>query len=352
MWGGSLIFCHPDWPRQVVARLEPVATKVPGAVPLWRILCWSAGLVDRVLSWFDDTPVFGKSGPASRANHATPAVATAESSTNFPEAMKYCVAVWLLIQIAFPLRHLVVSGNPDWTDFGSRFSWRGKKCEKHGELSLYVEQPGQELRWPIDASDIFPVPLAMLTQSAEFEGKSLGEGALRDLVRGTESTLPSRIAALGLTEVQANRLVRGFEQVSKLSLESHQYQAMIRQPDLVRQYARKVSEILKPLLGETVGVYADLQISLNNRPFQTIVGDQTNLAAVATDWDLIPLLAPLKESLPDYSTRLAFAEEQENERQRAIDMALPSTGAKRPAEPSKAPGLDAAAEEAFRKKYP
>lgn len=351
MAGLSLMFLDPTWPRKVIDWLSPLAGRVPGLALAWRGLAGIGGIVDRGFNWFDDTPVWGDAKPAGRGA-PRPVPPPLKPGPKLTEKMKYAVALWLLLQLALPSWAWCLRRNPNWTEFGARFAWRGQRRDKQSDLALSFVQPRRELRWTIEPPEEFPISLTILTEGPEFAEKSLPEGALRDLVRGTPATLPSRMEGLGLSDAQADRLVRGFERIARLRLEPHQYAAMLQNPDLVRQYARHVSDVLKPLVDERVLVQADWKMSLNDRPWERVVSESTNFAGIATPWDLIPLFAPLRETLPEDKERILVASERQAERQRELDMALPSSGLKRPAEPSKAPAVSAAEEDWLQKNFP
>ncbi|WP_069130264.1 HTTM domain-containing protein [Rhodohalobacter halophilus] len=49
------------------------------------------------------------------------------------------VAVWIIIQVAVPLRHYTIPGDPSWTEEGHRFAWHMKLRSKSCIEQLYVE---------------------------------------------------------------------------------------------------------------------------------------------------------------------------------------------------------------------
>lgn len=50
-------------------------------------------------------------------------------------------AVWLAVQLAVPLRHLLIPGDVRWTEEGGRFAWRVMAEEKVGWATFVVEDP-------------------------------------------------------------------------------------------------------------------------------------------------------------------------------------------------------------------
>jgi hypothetical protein len=263
-----------------------------------------------------------------------------------------CIACWLLLQIALPVRHVFAEGNPDWTGTGTRFAWRGQRCDKQAQLTLYVIQPDFELRWMLEPTGDFPVPLAMLYSPAELERKRFTEGSLRDLVQSTPETLSMRLSSLEIDPEEANRVMRAYEQTLKLHLAPQQFAEMARRPDQIWQYAQRVRQVLRPLLSAPVQVEARQEVSLNHRPWGLCLSDEIDLTTIDSALDLGPRLLPLREPLPDRDTRLAFAREREAELQRERDIALPTAGAKRPAEPHKVPAFTAEDEQWLRERFP
>jgi vitamin K-dependent gamma-carboxylase len=61
---------------------------------------------------------------------------------NIPKTNRLIVAgisVWVLIQILVPMRHVVIPGNPSWTEEGHRFAWHMKLRSKSCNEQFYVE---------------------------------------------------------------------------------------------------------------------------------------------------------------------------------------------------------------------
>ena len=76
------------------------------------------------------------------------------------------LAVWVAIQVAVPLRHLVVPGSPSWTEQGHRFAWHMKLRDKAGTVT-YVLSDGDRT-WRIDpAADLRPKQLQRLAGHPE-----------------------------------------------------------------------------------------------------------------------------------------------------------------------------------------
>ena len=59
------------------------------------------------------------------------------------------IAVYMFLQIAVPLRHLVYPGNVLWNEDGMRFAWHVMIREKHGEVMFVAHfADGKKLRVP------------------------------------------------------------------------------------------------------------------------------------------------------------------------------------------------------------
>jgi vitamin K-dependent gamma-carboxylase len=48
------------------------------------------------------------------------------------------LAVWMLIQVLVPLRHLAIPGDPNWTEEGHRFAWHMMLRTKSGSVTFHV----------------------------------------------------------------------------------------------------------------------------------------------------------------------------------------------------------------------
>ena len=102
MIGASTVFFAPDWPRRLLAR--------PG-VP-WR--CRGSARVRR-------SPV-----------------------------LLALAIVWVVVQLALPLRHLAYPGDHRWTGQGYRFAWNVLLIEKAGSVTFLVHDPATGRTWVAD----------------------------------------------------------------------------------------------------------------------------------------------------------------------------------------------------------
>ena len=127
------------------------------------------------------------------------------------------IAVFVLVQLVAPLRHLAIRGHVGWTEEGHNFSWRMKLRDKRvHEIAFYTRDP--------------------LT------------GSTLDL--------------------------------STAELTSRQKTKMSRRPHMILQYAKHLAENLQRKGVETPVVYVRTSVSLNSRDPQPLIDEQVNLAAV------------------------------------------------------------------------
>ena len=102
MIGATLIFFDPDWPRRLLRRFKRPSSPKPKSV-------------------------------------ASPVLPAKASSLSWPvRAALILGAIFLVIQILVPLRHLAYPGNVGWTEEGYLFSWRVLVTEKTGLVKFRV----------------------------------------------------------------------------------------------------------------------------------------------------------------------------------------------------------------------
>src|SRR5690606_39085463 len=100
--------------------------------------------------------------------------------------------------------------------------------------------------------------MTIISHAMGLDRRNLDEGALRDLVGAGAETLPMRIQGLGLEIAEADRLIRAYEQMAFLSLLPEEWEAMLRHPDLMRQYCREFAAVLSTMLNKPVTVHAEI----------------------------------------------------------------------------------------------
>ena len=142
---------------------------------------------------------------------------------------------YLLTQLLIPLRHWLYPGNVSWTEEGHRFSWRMKLRDKAAVLHLFVTDPRTGENWEVSPA---------------------------------------------------------------LDLSARQLDEMSSRPDMVVQYAHYLAEQFSRPGQPRPIIQVDLQISLNGRPYQSLIDPNVNLADVPlVSWKpaywILPLTIPL-----------------------------------------------------------
>ncbi len=107
MIGAATVFFEPDWPRRLSARLGRV------------------------------TPV-----PRVRTVRRSPVLIG-------------LAAVWVVAQLALPLRHLAYAGDHRWTGQGHRFAWNVLLVEKSGAVTFLLREPATGRRWVADPTLLY-----------------------------------------------------------------------------------------------------------------------------------------------------------------------------------------------------
>jgi hypothetical protein len=187
MIAATCLFFNPDWPRRIwrrvrrssVPRTEPPTTPVP-----W----WSRRALTLAL-----------------------------------------IAVYLSVQIAVPLRHLLYPGDVNWTEEGHRFSWRMMLREKTGDVEFVATQLTTGATFPID-------PAAYLAR--------------------------------------------------------WQITSMKPRPDMILQFCHWVADHLSGTMGP-VEIRVRALLSLNGRPEQWLIDPNVNLAAQSRNLWPAPWIVPL-----------------------------------------------------------
>jgi vitamin K-dependent gamma-carboxylase len=76
--------------------------------------------------------------------HMNPAANIRSNSAG--QSYPYChavvagLAVWMLVQLIVPMRHVFIPGNPSWTEEGHRFAWHMKLRSKSCNEQFYIER--------------------------------------------------------------------------------------------------------------------------------------------------------------------------------------------------------------------
>jgi hypothetical protein len=112
MIGATILFLPPDWPRRIFRRSKKIRQAQSPDLPL----------------------------PPRRLRRLV---------------LAGC-SVWLLIQVALPLRHFLYPGDVGWTEEGHRFAWRMKLRDKIGETQFTLTDPVTGESRAVNPADILP----------------------------------------------------------------------------------------------------------------------------------------------------------------------------------------------------
>ena len=96
------------------------------------------------------------------------------------------LSIWLLIQVALPIRHHFIEGNVLWTEEGHRLSWRMMLRSKSGSNTFFVVNKSTQKRTRIKLKDYLtrkqirsmggkPDMIWQFAQHLKREHKKLGE---------------------------------------------------------------------------------------------------------------------------------------------------------------------------------
>ena len=99
----------------------------------WFMICATTLFFDsdwprRAVGQVFNVPVSGRHGHVENVPHVV----------RHRFAILVCVAMWFLIQLTVPFRHLLYPGDVDWTEEGQRFSWRMMLCDKTPAMRLFA----------------------------------------------------------------------------------------------------------------------------------------------------------------------------------------------------------------------
>jgi hypothetical protein len=185
MIAATCVFFPPDWPRRIWRRVRrsTAPAERPGAVPWW-----------------------------SRSRRT----------------MAF-VVVYLVAQVAVPLRHFLYPGDVNWTEEGHRFSWHMMLREKSGEVEFVGTQVSAGVSFPVDPVDY---------------------------------------------------------------LTGWQIAAMKLRPDMILQFCHLVADDLSRTVGP-VEIRVKSSLSLNGRPAQWLIDPSVNLAAQPRTLWPAPWIVPL-----------------------------------------------------------
>jgi hypothetical protein len=142
------------------------------------------------------------------------------------------IPIYFALQLLIPLRHFLYPGNVSWTEEGHRFAWHMKLNDKEAVLRLYVTDPRNGETWEVSPA---------------------------------------------------------------VDLSRRQFDQMKTRPDMVAQYAHYLADRLSAPGRPRPIVWADMQVSLNGRPYQPLIDPTANLAEVSlTSWQPADWIMPLE----------------------------------------------------------
>ncbi len=127
MIAATTLFLEPDWPEHLGRWAR---ARVPRPAPLV-------------------TPAVN--GAATLG--VIPATTSPEGSRRrIPAMLAVGLLVWASIQVALPLRHFAIAGDPSWTEQAHRFAWHMKLRAKQGSVTFYVTSGDRT--WQVDHRDL------------------------------------------------------------------------------------------------------------------------------------------------------------------------------------------------------
>lgn len=162
-------------------------------------------------------------------------------------------AVYVGIQLLFPLRHFVIPGNVSWTEDGHRFAWHMKLRDKNAQAIFYVTDQDSGTTWTVDPDSY---------------------------------------------------------------LSSRQVRKMETRPDMILQFAHYLDEEMAKAGYENVSVTADVWASLNGREYQQFVDPSVDLSEESialVDFRRTYWILPLEQPFPptNYPAVALFGNELE-----------------------------------------
>ena len=146
----TTLFFPPDWPRTLVAGLR--------GRPDWRAtLAWVGAVVLGVIAMqyraeVEVVPILigAIAGALLGWTLGSPATPPATATAAVSRWALALVCVWFALQVAIPLRHLVIPGSVHWTEEGHNFSWHMMLRSKDGDVRFYVVDRSDGSTWIVD----------------------------------------------------------------------------------------------------------------------------------------------------------------------------------------------------------
>jgi vitamin K-dependent gamma-carboxylase-like protein len=146
------------------------------------------------------------------------------------------LGTYLVVQLLFPLRHLLYPGNVSWTEEGHRFSWHMKLRDKDAAALFQIHDPDEGTTWDVSPAE---------------------------------------------------------------HLSDRQAEEMADHPDMILQFAHHLAAEARQRGHAKVEVRARVTASLNGRPAQPLVDPEVDLAREPRTLLPARWIVPLREVLPD-----------------------------------------------------
>ena len=252
MIASTLVFFSPDWPARIFSEIRPARSSrllllfsglVLGALLGWNLpehfhpLQVLIGGLAIAAAFYHLPDTFLPEKPRGEAPQSAAAAGRcALTLTPFQKAVLSLLALWVLVQVTIPLRHLAIPGNVHWTEEGHNFAWHMKLRDKDSEAFFLVIDQATGEEWHMDPGSY-------------------------------------------LTPWQTAK--------------------MASRPALVLQFARYLEELSLAEGRRDVAVYARVVSSLNGRPSQDLIAPDVDLTRVSLPWfSHAPWILPLETPLP------------------------------------------------------
>lgn len=209
MLAATTLFCEPDWPRRVARRFG----------------------------------IFKGSFGAPTDGVALHAEATGTRRSWSRRVLATAVALYVAVQILFPLRHFLYPGNASWTEEGHRFAWHMMLRSKRSRTVFIVHNRAADSTYVVDPRDHI---------SARWNRK------------------------------------------------------MASRPDMVLQFAHFLADEARKNGADSVGVRALARAGLNGREPQLLIDPKVDLAAVTRSLESADWIMPLAHDVPTTQEEVAL----------------------------------------------
>jgi len=153
---------------------------------------------------------------------APAAVPGSQGARRLPRGVVAVALVWVALQVAFPLRHLLIPGDYRWTNEGYRFAWTVLLTEKGGDVSFRVTDTATGRTWMETGEDLYtPSQWRMMATEPELIRQAAHAIAARERSRGRRVAVRAD-AFVSLNGRPATRLVRADVDLAREPWRPHQ----------------------------------------------------------------------------------------------------------------------------------